>query len=165
VSALANAHAVVLDRPTDEARNRIARLVPAHVKEFELRRSLGAPALLEPEREWSSAGDKQGRVVAFAGIAGPDRFGNALRESGWEVAEFIGFADHHRYEPRDLDRIAAAVQSTGAIGALTTEKDAVRLMRLRPLPVPMAAIPLEVSVMPASEFRDWLLTRVQEARA
>lgn len=164
VSALAKAHAVVIDQATDAARDRVGQVVPAHVKVFELQRSLGVPAPLEPERGWSGVGGERGRVVAFAGIAGPDRFGDVLRHSGWDVAELIGFADHHRYERKDLDRVAAAVESTGAIGALTTEKDAVRLMRLRPLSVPVAAVPLEVRVTPAPEFRDWLLAQLREAR-
>jgi tetraacyldisaccharide-1-P 4'-kinase len=81
------------------------------------------------------------------------------------VTELIRFADHHRYERRDLDRVAAAVAATGAAGAVTTEKDAVRLLRLRPLPVPIAAIPLDVTVTPADGFREWLVAKVREVRA
>jgi tetraacyldisaccharide 4'-kinase len=103
--------------------------------------------------------------VAFAGIAGPDRFREALRSSGWEVTELVVFPDHHRYRRKDLDRVAAAVASTGAEGAVTTEKDAMRLLRLRPLPVPILSIPLEVTIVPAPEFRDWLVTSVREVRA
>jgi hypothetical protein len=42
---------------------------------------------------------------------------------------------------------------------VTTEKDAMRLLPLRPLPVPIAAIPLDVSIEPAAEFRSWLFAR------
>jgi hypothetical protein len=47
---------------------------------------------------------------------------------------------------------------------LTTEKDAIRLRPLRPLPVPVAAVPLDVTVEPEAEFRTWVLARLREAR-
>ena len=162
VSALANAHAVIVDRATAEARAAVARAAGPDTRIFDLQRTLGEPTPLEPERGWPK-GDR--RVVAFAGIAGPHRFADALRESGWDVAELVGFADHHRYQRADLDRVAAAVAATGAVGAVTTEKDAVRLLRLRPLPVPIASIPLEVAVTPAQAFSDWLVARVREVGA
>lgn len=162
VSSLSRAHAVILDGATDDLRTAVARVAGAGVKVFELRRSLGAPVPLEPERAWPAASR---RVVAVAGIAAPDRFAAALRESGWDVAEQIAFSDHHRYRTRDVERIAAAVSSTGAVAAVTTDKDAVRLLRFRPLPVPIASIPLDVDVAPATEFRDWLLARARGARA
>ena len=165
VSALANADAVIVDAGTGAAElevGRIRRVVSERTRIFHLERALGAPVPLEPER---SAPRGSTRVVAFAGIAGPDRFREALRSSGWEVTELVAFPDHHRYRRKDLDRVAAAVASTGAEGAVTTEKDAMRLLRLRPLPVPILSIPLEVTVVPGPEFRDWLVTSVREVRA
>jgi tetraacyldisaccharide 4'-kinase len=162
VSSLASAHAVIVDRATDGARAAIARAAGPTARIFDLERTLGDAVPLEPDRGWPGGA---GRVVAFAGIAGPLRFADALRQSGWKVAELLGFADHHRYERKDLDRVAAAVAATGAVGAVTTEKDAVRLLRLRPFPVPIASIALEVNVVPAEEFRDWLVARVLEVRA
>ena len=165
VSALANADAVIVDRPTVDARATVERLVSPDPRVFGLERSLGTPVPLEPDRGWSAELTMNRRVVAFAGIAGPDRFAETLRASGWDVAELIAFPDHHRYAQKDLDRVAAAVGSTGAAGALTTEKDAMRLLRLRPLRVPIASVPLEVSVVPAPDFRDWLVARVRGVRA
>jgi tetraacyldisaccharide 4'-kinase len=162
VSALRNAHAVIIDGSTDDARARVASVVSPQTTVFELERRLRGPTPIEPERAWPSA-DR--RIVAIAGIAGPERFEAALRTSGWDVAALLAFSDHHRYERKDLDRIRAAMESAGAVGALTTEKDAVRLLRLRPLPVPIASVPLEVEITPAAAFRDWLVTRVREARA
>src|SRR5690606_34570195 len=101
-------------------------------------------------------------VVAVAGIAGPNRFGRALEAAGYQVGELIGFRDHHRYRQRDLDRIAAVA---GDRPVLTTEKDAVRLLPRRPLPVPVAVVPLAVVVEPADVFRAWLLARLREVRA
>ena len=162
VSALADADAVIVDRSTDDARAEVARLVSADARVFELERVLGAPLPLEPDRGWSgepreSTNSATGRrVIAFAGIAGPDRFADTLRASGWDVAELVAFPDHHRYERKDLDRVATAVSSTGAVGALTTEKDAMRLLRLRPLPVPIASIPgVERPTLRSAGFGAW----------
>lgn len=66
-------------------------------------------------------------VYAFSGIANPASFrrtleGLGLRLAGWEV-----FRDHHAYgsgEIRDLERAASA---SGAVAAVTTAKDAVRV--------------------------------------
>ncbi len=65
------------------------------------------------------------------------------------------------------------MRETGAQGVLTTDKDAVRLRVLRPLPVPVAAVPLTVAIDPAAApaidpaaapFEPWLLARLREIR-
>jgi hypothetical protein len=61
--------------------------------------------------------------------------------------------------------MARAVHASGAGAVFTTEKDAVRLLPFRPLPVPMAAVPLQVTADPPDRFREWLVSRVHEARS
>jgi tetraacyldisaccharide 4'-kinase len=66
------------------------------------------------------------RVLAFAGIAFPDKFFAPLRLAGAILVASRPFADHHRYSRRELDgllRQAAALQAV----LVTTPKDAVRL--------------------------------------
>jgi len=164
-AALASADAVIVDEG-DRGRGSGDRLraeggVPPAMPAFSLRRSLGQPRPLEPGRPWPSG---TGPIVALAGIARPDRFARSLQDAGWQVAGEILFRDHHPYGPRNLARIAERVQEVGAVGVLTTDKDAVRLLRWRPLPVRIAAVPLDISVEPAVAFRSWLLDRVREAR-
>jgi len=67
-----------------------------------------------------------GPVLAFAGIGRPDKFRAALLAAGADLVGFVPFADHHRYRPRDLERLRAAARAAGA-RLLTTAKDAVRL--------------------------------------
>jgi tetraacyldisaccharide 4'-kinase len=117
---------------------------------------------VEPERAWP---DGRGPVVALAGIAEPERFAQALRGAGWDVVHTAAFGDHHRYRQVDLAGVAAVVARTGAVGVLTTTKDAVRLLPLRPLPVRVAAVPLDVTIEPAGAFAEWLQARLREARA
>jgi tetraacyldisaccharide 4'-kinase len=60
------------------------------------------------------------KITAFAGIAKPDRFFNALESLGITPAQRIGFRDHHAYTPQDLERLGGEFQ-------ITTEKDAIKL--------------------------------------
>jgi tetraacyldisaccharide 4'-kinase len=85
-------------------------------------------------------------VVAIAGIARPDEFFDMLRTSGYQVADALGFPDHHRFTRADVTRIEAALQRTGAARAVTTEKDLVRLEHQAPLPFECQAIPLTLSL-------------------
>jgi tetraacyldisaccharide 4'-kinase len=102
-------------------------------------------------------------VVVVAGIARPERFVDDLAASGWTVAETLIFRDHHRFDRRDLARIAERVRQTGAQLVLTTEKDLMRLMPWRPLAFPLAWVPLAVAIEPADDFQRWLRVRLEAA--
>ncbi|HEV2444273.1 MAG TPA: tetraacyldisaccharide 4'-kinase, partial [Candidatus Sulfopaludibacter sp.] len=70
----------------------------------------------------------------------PLAFRRALGDLGIEAVEWIDFADHHRYRPSELRRVAHMLVAKGAEAALTTEKDIVNLCEaagdlLSPLPV------------------------------
>lgn len=69
------------------------------------------------------AGEK---VIAFAGIARPEKFFDTLREMGADVQATHAFPDHHRYRPRLFRRLLTEARSSDAM-LVTTEKDAVRL--------------------------------------
>jgi tetraacyldisaccharide 4'-kinase len=122
---------------------------------FRLRRYLERPRLVEPAGRIVSPAAGT-RVLALAGLARPDRFFADLAGDGWTVAGQVAFADHHRYTPEDLAQIVAKMRAVRAVMVVTTEKDLVRLLPLRPLPVPVAWAPMQVSIEPAAEFREWL---------
>lgn len=156
-SALAAADAVIVDGELSaDDRRRLSSPV------FTLRRTLAAAEALEPGGDPPAHGTP---VVALAAIAGPDRFARGLEAQGWRVTRLLAFRDHHRYSRADLDACAAAVKETGAHAVLTTEKDAMRLLPLRPLPVPFASVPLSIQVEPQADFEAWLRARLQEIRA
>jgi tetraacyldisaccharide 4'-kinase len=100
----------------DAAAARIAALAP------------GKPlmrASLEPDA--LAAAPLIGReVVAFAGIARPEKFYATLRRVGAQLVATHDFADHHPYTPREIE---ALIEEAGRRGALlaTTEKDLTRL--------------------------------------
>jgi tetraacyldisaccharide 4'-kinase len=129
---------------------------------FRLRRILDRPRLVEPAgRVVAPAAGT--RVLAVAGLARPKRFFDDLAAEGWTVAGEMAFADHHRYTRRDVAGIVAEMKAVRAVMVLTTEKDLVRLLPLRPLPVPVAWMPMQVSVEPAAEFKAWLIGQLGAA--
>jgi tetraacyldisaccharide-1-P 4'-kinase len=121
---------------------------------------------VEPPVEETLAGprplDPGGRVLVVSGIARPERFVDESREAGLEVVATLTFRDHHPYTPADIDRMARAAADAKADLVLTTEKDCVRLLPLRPWPFRLAVRPMTVRVEPAEAFATWLLARVRE---
>jgi len=65
-------------------------------------------------------------VLAFAGIANPERFFDTLRDSGAHLVRTEAFPDHHPYRSLTIQRLLYTARELGAV-VVTTEKDAVRL--------------------------------------
>ena len=80
------------------------------------------------------------------------------------MVKTIGFRDHHAFTVRDMTQLAETLAGSGARVVVTTEKDAMRMLPLRPLPVPVAAVPLRVSIEPMPEFGDWLRQALDQVR-
>jgi tetraacyldisaccharide 4'-kinase len=68
-----------------------------------------------------------GPVVAFCGIARPQRFFADLRKLGVEIRHEIVFGDHHRYSANDAERLHTAISRFAGAKLVTTEKDAINL--------------------------------------
>jgi tetraacyldisaccharide 4'-kinase len=94
---------------------------------------------LDDPRTKCSAADLAGKKLhAVAGIGAPQRFFDRLSAMGLSVAEHA-FADHHSFREADFAFAGDAI--------LTTEKDAVKLARLR-LPLPVWVLPVTAEVSP-----------------
>jgi tetraacyldisaccharide 4'-kinase len=127
--ALARAAIVVLTRvgaapALEQLRRAVAALAPrAALVEADLAFAgwrawqTGAPAELPP-----GAG-----VFAFSGIANPGSFRRTLAELGLGVRGWEVFRDHHPYSPDEVRRLQRAAAAAGAVAAVTTAKDAVRI--------------------------------------
>ncbi len=102
------------------------------------------------------------RVLVVSGIARPDRFVAETTEGGFDVAGDMAFGDHHPFVPADIARIVERLRAADASIVLTTEKDFVRLLPLRPWPFRLAVRPMSVRVEPAEAFAAWLLERIRE---
>ncbi|MBC7769605.1 MAG: tetraacyldisaccharide 4'-kinase [Phycisphaerales bacterium] len=74
------------------------------------------PSGIAPERN----------LVAFAGLARPEKFFDTLAAMGAKVSEAVPFGDHHLYSEADLGVLAQMAEERDAM-LITTEKDAARL--------------------------------------
>lgn len=124
---------------------------------FRTRRQLGEP-LVDGEALPAGPG------LAVAGIAKPEAFFEQLRLRGHQIAGTLSFPDHHPYSRRDLQRIVETARTTNAALVLTTEKDYVRLLPLRPFSLPVGWVPLTMEPEPIDEFRAWLAGSLNAAR-
>ncbi len=81
-------------------------------------------AVIEPGPEAAGLAGKP--VVAFAGIARPEKFFQTLRDIGCQVVVERAFSDHYPYETADIERILRDARAADAV-PVTTAKDIVRL--------------------------------------
>ena len=65
-------------------------------------------------------------MVAFAGIANPEKFFHTLQEAGCVVESAHGFDDHHLFTKEEISRLKGEAENRNA-RLVTTEKDAARL--------------------------------------
>ncbi len=84
------------------------------------------------------------KAVAFAGLADNAQFFDSLEQAGCQIVHAISFADHHRYDGNDWDRIAATAHSKGADRLVTTAKDYVKIERLTTLPVALVVVDVSI---------------------
>ena len=162
LSAASFAHAVLVPSGTDEQARTVAASLGVK-SAFRLVRIPGEPRRLDVLGA-SAPARKATAVLAAAGVARPDRFFEELRAAGWDVKGTVSFADHHRYSRTDVAGLVEQAQSAGARAIVTTEKDLVRLLPFRPMPLPVLWVPLEVRLEPASAFREWLGARLATER-
>jgi len=73
------------------------------------------------------------KIIAFAGIAYPNKFYKTLESQGAEIIEKISYSDHYIYNENDLLSLAEKANKTKSI-LVTTKKDFVRIPKsYRPL--------------------------------
>ena len=71
------------------------------------------------------------RVLAFAGIARPEKFFATLRGGGAVLVRTKAFPDHHPYDARDVDALVRQAEAED-LRLVTTEKDWIKVERLVP---------------------------------
>lgn len=152
------ADAIILVDGAEDAAGRAAAALHAE-RVFRLRKVLERPRLVDPPGR-PVAPAPGTRVLAVAGIAQPERFFQSVEAEGWVVAGEVSFPDHHRFTAADMARVVSTAAAARAVMVLTTEKDLVRMLPLRPFALPVAWVPLRVVIEPALEFRAWLKERL-----
>jgi tetraacyldisaccharide 4'-kinase len=102
-------------------------------------------------------------VIAYAGIANPERFFNLLQSLGATIVERVAFGDHQSLSNSDADKLLALADQNAA-QLITTEKDFVRLNGLdRARAVLMArSKTLPIALQMPDDDRKHLTGRVQK---
>ena len=93
-------------------------------------------------------------VIAMAGIGNPLPFLRDLKKN-YTVVDKLMFKDHHVYVKADMQALAKLAEQHPQAAILTTEKDAVKLMRGRTIPPQIRKrlyyIPINISFTESSE--------------
>jgi tetraacyldisaccharide 4'-kinase len=147
---LKRAHALILVGPPDGA--------AAVIKAARRRRLALFHGRLEPDRSTLAALNGR-KVLAFAGIADPERFFATLTAAGVIVAERQSFADHHAYSATEARMLIAHADDQNLV-LITTEKDQARLLRNRKLAALAArtlVLPVRLVIEEEEAFRQMVL--------
>ena len=108
-----------------------------------------------------------GRVLAFAGIADPQKFFASLAEAGIAVGATRSFPDHHRYTPGEASALCEEADRKG-LALVTTEKDLARLSgedKLSQLAAHARALAVTLTFENEQEFKSLVLGRIAAVRA
>ena len=155
---LARAQALIVVGSPDGAARVIERAERRKVPVFHGR--------LEPDRAVIKA-IGQRKVLAFAGIADPEKFFATLNSAGIQMANRAGFPDHHRFSAAEgLDLVTQAQANN--LMLLTTEKDFARLAGepdLQQLAAHATALPVRLVVEEQDLLRELILTAITSYRA
>ncbi len=120
---------------------------------------------LEPDRAVVQAIGRR-KVLAFAGIADPEKFFTTLTAAGIEIASRAGFPDHHRFSSAEALDLIGQAQANNLM-LLTTEKDLARLAgepELQRLATHAAPLPVRLVIEEQDRLRDMVLSAVAKSR-
>lgn len=147
VSSLKRANILLMKKGVDPQRRKkmMERFPESTVFEYSVK-NRGVFRLMEkkiqPDEEL-----KGKKVLAFCGIARPERFLSILREGGMRPSFFFKFPDHHAYPKSSVEKITDKYKKINAEAIITTEKDALKIIQnniLKKIPAYYLKIDLEV---------------------
>ena len=105
------------------------------------------------------------QVLAFAGIADPEKFFATLAEAGVVLAAARSFPDHHRYTRAEAVALCDDAQRAGLV-LMTTEKDLARLAgedQVKELVARAKALPVTLAFEDEEAMKSLLLERLAQA--
>ena len=85
------------------------------------------------------------KIALLSGIANPKYFDWMVGNLGPEIRERFCYPDHHQYSEEDISSIAKKCFDGGIRLIITTEKDAVRLRRLKNIPDKIEILALRIN--------------------
>jgi tetraacyldisaccharide 4'-kinase len=122
-------------------------------------------ARLEPDRAVVNA-IGQRKVMAFAGIADPEKFFATLTAAGIQIAHRASFPDHHRFSAAEALELVSRAQAENLM-LLTTEKDLARLTgepELKQLAAHASALPVRLVIDEQDRLRDMIRSTITSPR-
>ena len=103
---------IVIGETSDELKETIPNNTPIFEAKFEIKKE--------------NKIFKGQNIIAFAGIAYPEKFFESLEEQGAKIVEKISYPDHYIYSENDLLSLAETANKTKSI-LVSTQKDFVRI--------------------------------------
>ena len=103
-------------------------------------------------------------VGALSGIAVPQSFENGLRKLGAKVEATERFADHHRFDEREIKPFIERCIRRDLEYVVTTEKDFVRFPPLPKGDIPIIYMRVEIEILRGQEVFDKMIRLITEPR-
>lgn len=100
------------------------------------------------------------KVGALSGIAMPGSFEDALEALGASVTLRKAYTDHHRYSVREIESFIRRCAKRSLDAVITTEKDAVRIPRIREPEIPIFYLRVEIEILRGHETYKNLIHRL-----
>jgi tetraacyldisaccharide 4'-kinase len=101
-------------------------------------------------------------IGSLCGIAAPGSFEGGLRQLGANLELSRSFADHHRYGVAEVTAFLQRCIRRDVSAVITTEKDAVRLPVIDPLPLPIYYLRVEIEILSGHETWERCIQRICE---
>jgi tetraacyldisaccharide 4'-kinase len=146
LTSLRRADAIVLTEEIDPTQ------LPAGKNIWRVRRSLTVPSTTK-------------NLIAFCGIARPQRFVDQLRAAGIQPAAEKFFSDHHRYTDSDIRDLLELKHRYAADGFIATQKDAINLGKKYVPLAPIVFPPVTMELLSAADALDTMFRVIAERRA
>src|SRR6201987_6057056 len=99
-------------------------------------------------------------IASLCGIAAPESFEGGLRRLGANLELSRHFADHHRYGTAEVNAFLQRCIRRDVSAIITTEKDAVRLPAIDPLPLPIYYLRVEIEILSGHETWERCIQRI-----
>ena len=87
------------------------------------------------------------RVIAFSGIAKPDRFFEDVRKLGCELLDVKKFKDHHDFKKKEIESIWQQAESLRAEAVVMTQKDQIKILKDTAFTIPHFALAIELVIV------------------
>ena len=122
----------------------------------------GAAGKVWPARRDIRLPEIPGKAVAFCGIGRSRQFFDSVRALKPDIADELAFADHHRYQQRDVDRLLRLKRTAGAASFITTAKDLINLGVLSEQLLPLNTAELKIELTAPEQALAHMLKMLEE---